>query len=123
MSGSWRLRNNSTGVLGSGGVALGRDLVLILLTLCLSGYALADGASETYKAKCSACHGVHGAGDSMIGKNLKLRSLASHEVQDRSDTELFTVISKGKNRMPSFDKKLSPDQIRDLVRHIRSLKK
>ena len=117
------MRNKSAGVLGVGDAAPRRLVASILLTLILSGYAFADGASETYKAKCSACHGVRGAGDTMIGKNLKLRSLFSPEVQNRSDEELFTLISKGKNKMPSFDRKLSSDQIRDLVRHIRSLKK
>jgi cytochrome c553 len=117
------LRNNSTGVLGLGGAALRRFVASILLTLLLSANVLADCASETYRAKCSACHGVHGAGDTMIGKNLRLRSLSSPEAQNRSDEELFNVISKGKNKMPSFDRKLSSDQIRDLVRHIRSLKK
>jgi mono/diheme cytochrome c family protein len=100
-----------------------RSAFVTALALLLSTYVLADGASEIYKAKCSACHGFHGAGDTMIGKNLRLRPLSSPEVQNRSDEELFTVISKGKNKMPSFDRKLSPDQIRDLVRHIRSLKK
>jgi mono/diheme cytochrome c family protein len=111
------------GILGLGSAALRCEVVSILLTLLLSVNALAEGTSETYKAKCSACHGVHGAGDTMIGKNLKLRPLSSPEVQNRLDEELFNVISKGKNKMPSFDKKLSPGQIRDLVRHIRSLTK
>ncbi len=59
----------------------------------------------------------------MIGRNLNLRALGSTEVQKKSDDELFSIISKGKNRMPSFDRKLSKDQIRDVVRYIRALKK
>jgi mono/diheme cytochrome c family protein len=97
--------------------------VTILLALLFSTCALADSGPDTYKTKCSACHGANGAGDTMLGKNLKLRSLASPEVQKQSDNELLTIIGKGKNRMPAFDRKLSKDQIRDLVKHIRSLKK
>jgi cytochrome c6 len=93
-----------------------------MLALVLSTYALAESGAETYKSKCSACHGAHGAGDTMLGKNLKLRSLASDEVQNRSDQELFAIISKGKNRMPSFERKLSKDQIESLVKYVRSLK-
>ena len=61
----------------------------------------------------------------MIGKNLKLRALGSDEVQKQSDEVLTEIISKGKgkNRMPSFERKLSKDQIADLVTYIRSLKK
>ena len=117
------MQNNSTRFLILGGVGTRRLAASLLPLLFFSALAIADGGPETYKAKCSACHGVNGTGDTMIGKNLKLRSLASAEVQNRSDDELFTVISKGKNRMPSFSNKLSPDQIRGLVRHIRLLKK
>jgi mono/diheme cytochrome c family protein len=98
------------------------SLAPILLALTFSTYALA-GSADTYKTKCSACHGVNGAGDTMIGRNLQLRSLASPEVQKLTDDELFVIISKGKNKMPSFDHKLSQDQIRELVKHIRALKK
>jgi mono/diheme cytochrome c family protein len=59
----------------------------------------------------------------MLGKNLKLRVLGSADVQKQSDDELVAVIGKGKNRMPPFDRKLSKDQIRDVVKYIRSLKK
>jgi mono/diheme cytochrome c family protein len=93
------------------------------LVLLLSATAFADSGAETYKARCSACHGKNGAGDSMLGRNLKLRSLASDEVQKHSDEELAAIIGKGKNRMPPFDRKLSKDQIREVVKHIRSLKK
>jgi mono/diheme cytochrome c family protein len=44
-------------------------------------------------------------------------------VQKQSDDELATIISKGKSKMPSFDRKLSKDQIADVVKYIRSLKK
>jgi mono/diheme cytochrome c family protein len=95
----------------------------ILLALFFSTYVFADSGADIYKTKCSACHGKNGAGDTMLGKNLKLRPLSSNDVQKQSDDELFTIISKGKKRMPPFDRKLSKDQIHDLVKYIRSLKK
>jgi len=124
------LLKNSTLRLIFGGAApqrCGNGTVLnaaaILLALLFSTYTFADSGAGTYKAKCSACHGKDGAGDTMLGKNLKLRHLGSDDVQRQSDDELFTIISKGKKRMPPFDRKLSRDQIRDLVKFIRSLKK
>jgi cytochrome c553 len=99
------------------------SLGVILLAMLFSTYAFADSAADIYKTKCSACHGKNGAGDTMLGKNLKLRPLGSDDVQKQSDDELFTIISKGKKRMPPFDRKLSKDQIHDLVEYIRSLKK
>jgi cytochrome c553 len=99
-------------------------LGIIALTLFFSTYAHADSAAYNYKAHCAACHGATGAGDTMIGKNLKLRPLGSPEVQAQSDEELFTIISKGKgkDRMPAFDRRLTRDQINDIVKFIRSLK-
>jgi mono/diheme cytochrome c family protein len=95
----------------------------ILLAFLFSTHAFADSGADIYKTKCSACHGKNGAGDTMLGKNLKLRPLGSDDVQKQSDDELFTIISKGKKRMPPFDRKLSKDQIHDLVKYVRSLKK
>jgi mono/diheme cytochrome c family protein len=59
----------------------------------------------------------------MLGRNLNLRPLASPEVQGQSDDELFSIISRGrKKRMPAYDNRLSREQIRELVKYIRSLK-
>jgi mono/diheme cytochrome c family protein len=99
------------------------SLAVIVLALMFSTYTFADSAADIYKTKCSACHGKNGAGDTMLGKNLKLRPLGSDDVQKQSDDELFAIISRGRKRMPPFDRKLSKDQIHDLVKFIRSLKK
>ena len=102
----------------------GIDVIFLsaMLALLFSTFAFAESASDTYKKRCSACHGVRGAGETLLGKNLKLRPLGSSEVQDKSDAELTMIISKGKNKMPRFDDKLSKDQIHALVDYIRSLK-
>ena len=103
-------------------VRLGAGLTIILLVLVFSTYARADTGVEIYKERCSACHGATGKGDTIFGKNLKIRPLASPEVQSQSDSDLATIISKGKNRMPSFDRKLSKDQTREVIEYIRALK-
>jgi cytochrome c5 len=90
--------------------------------LLFSTYTFAESAADTYKKKCSACHGAKGMGDTLLGKNLKLRPLGSPEVQDKSDAELTMIISKGKNKMPRYGDRLSKDQIYALVEYIRSLK-
>ena len=97
-------------------------LAVLALTLVFSTYTFADGAAD-FKAKCAACHGATGAGDTTMGKNLKLRDLGSADVQKQSDDELTGIVTKGKNKMPSYDGKLSADQIKDIVKFIRTLKK
>jgi cytochrome c553 len=94
--------------------------VAIACAALLSACAFAEVA--TYKAHCAPCHGAKGAADTTIAKNLNLRPLASAAVQNQSDEELFNVISKGAYRMPRYDRKLSKEQIHDLVKYIRSLK-
>ena len=98
------------------------SLAIFALALMTSTYMFADGAAD-FKAKCSACHGASGAGDTAMGKNMKIRDLASADVQGQSDAALNDIITKGKGHMPAYDGKLSKDQISDLVKYIRSLKK
>lgn len=98
------------------------SLAVLTLALVTSTYTFAEGAAD-FKAKCAMCHGAHGAGDTVMGKNLNIRDLGSADVQKQSDGELTTIIAKGKGKMPAYDGKLSKDQIGDLVKYIRSLKK
>ena len=81
------------------------------------------GGEALYKTKCAACHGPDGKGETAIGKANKLRDLASSDLQKQSDDELSGIISAGKGKMPAYGKSLKPEQIKDLVTYIRSLKK
>ena len=84
---------------------------------------VADNAAATFKAKCATCHGPDGSGNTPVGTKLAVRNLGSADVQKQSDAQLAGVISKGKGKMPAFGKSLSGDQIKQLVAHIRALKK
>ena len=84
----------------------------------------ADEASEKlYKAKCAACHGADGKGETATGKALKVRDFASEEVRKMSDEDLNEVIAKGKNKMPAYGKSLKPEQIKALFEYVRSFGK
>ena len=83
--------------------------------------ALADDAAALYKSKCQACHGADGKG-SAAGQKIGVRDFSSPEVQKMTDDDLFDVTKKGKGKMPAYDKKLTDDQIKELIKHIRSLK-
>lgn len=96
---------------------------LVVVALVLPIYTLADAGADTFKAKCAACHGAAGAGDTTMGKHMNLRDLGSADVQKQTDSELTAIVSTGKNKMPAYGAKLSKEQIGDLVKFIRSLKK
>ncbi len=94
-----------------------------LLVLC-GHSSRAQSAGETlFKSKCAACHGPDGKGEAPMGKKLGARNLASTEVQSQSDAQLVEVVTKGKNKMPSYDGKLKSDEIKGLVTYIRELAK
>jgi cytochrome c6 len=101
----------------------------VMLTMLAVGLALwsmpaaADDAAATYKAKCAMCHGADGKGDTPVGKKMGIRDLTSADVQKMSDEELITVTTKGKNKMPGYENKLSAAQIKDIVAYIRQLAK
>ncbi len=97
-------------------------VTLSILVLALAGVARAEDSAAIYKAKCAMCHGATGAADTGMGKTLKLRPLGSAEVQKLSDEELDTIITKGKGKMPEYGSKLSPADIKGLVKFIRTLK-
>jgi len=101
----------------------------VMLTMLAAGLILwgtsaaADDGAATYKAKCAMCHGADGKGDTPMGKKLGLRDFASPEVQKMSDDELIAVTTKGKNKMPAYENKLSAAQIKDVITYIRQLAK
>jgi len=93
----------------------------LLAGACLVGTpARADVAAgeATFKAKCAMCHGADGKGK----EAMKTRDLASADFQKMSDADLSGMITNGKGKMPAY-KTLTPEQVKDLVAFIRSLKK
>jgi mono/diheme cytochrome c family protein len=97
------------------------DVVGAILAQGVAG-ACADDVAALYKSKCAACHGADGKGDTPAGKKLGTKDFHSPDVAKMSDTDLFEITKKGKDKMPGYDKKLTDDQIKELVKYVRSLK-
>ena len=92
-----------------------------------SGPSSLDSGGMTFNGDCAFCHGQDGTTPTDVGLAMypRVPSLASPEVQQWSDAELFWIIKNG-NRytgMGAFGKTLSDGQIWDLVRFVRSLRK
>ena len=91
-----------------------------------SGPSSLDSGGMTFNGDCAFCHGQDGRTPTDVGQAMypRVPSLASPEVQQWSDAELFWIIRNG-NRftgMGAFGKTLTDDQIWDLVRYVRSLR-
>jgi mono/diheme cytochrome c family protein len=98
--------------------------ILFAAVLLPAGLANAQGAAEkTYKAKCMACHGTDGSGNTPAGKKLGAHDFRSPDITKMSDVELMEILSKGKNKMPGYEKSLKEFEIKDLVAYVRELGK
>jgi mono/diheme cytochrome c family protein len=80
-------------------------------------------ARATFKETCSRCHKENGEGGIVEldegEKPLKVPSLKEGHALKHSDTELARTIANGDDGMPAFKKRLTEQQINDLVRLIR----
>ena len=72
---------------------------------------------------CQNCHGPTGAGGPVKledGTKLKVPSLRQGHALRHPDSDFVKQISKGGDGMPAFKDKLTPQQVDELVRFIRS---
>jgi mono/diheme cytochrome c family protein len=84
--------------------------------------ALADDAA-LYKTKCALCHALDGSGNVPMGQKTGVHDFRSPEVQKMTDAQLTDITTKGKAKMPAYDKKLTADEIKGLVAYVRVLGK
>src|SRR2546423_517546 len=70
---------------------------------------------------CARCHGTSGEGGEfeVDGKKLKAPSLRAEHAKKHDDAWLAKKISEGGDGMPAFKKRLTAEQIDNLVRFIR----
>ena len=98
-------------------------IAVLLFTAFVSLAGFADSGADVYKAKCAMCHGADGTPSAAMAKSMGIKDFKSDDVQKQSDADLKAAVEKGKGKMPGFSGKLTPAQIDDVVKHIRTLKK
>lgn len=78
-----------------------------------------------YSKHCKSCHGKEGLGDGPKADEQEgdLGDFSSTEFQSQTDGELFYKVTKGRDDMPKFEKKVSSDEDRWLiVNYMRTLR-
>lgn len=70
---------------------------------------------ELFEQNCSKCHGYDGSKGKFGAKNLQKSTLTNEQY--------FRIIQKGKGIMPSWEKKLTREQIIDITSYIKTFKK
>ncbi len=96
-------------------------ILAVMMTLASPLRAQDDAA--LYKSKCASCHAADGSGNTPIGTKLGVKALSDPEVAKHSDAEWAEFTKKGKGKMPAYDGKLTDDQIKGLVKYMRTLAK
>src|SRR5512139_3298521 len=84
-----------------------KTLAAALLSLLLSPPALAAGPADTFQAKCAACHGKDGKGQSDMAKKLGVKDLTASKL---SAADIEKTIANGKGKMTPFKGKLSASE-------------
>ena len=92
--------------------------VAVALTLSTSLFAAADGAA-IYKSKCVACHGADG---SKVIASMGVKPLNTPEVKKMGAAGVSEEVTKGKNKMPAFAGKLTPEEIHEVSEYVLTLK-
>ena len=103
------------------------QLVTITLICIAAPVAFAATAQENWTAHCAKCHGANGAGQTTMGKKLKLVNYTTAEGQaaftDAKAVDSITngAVEDGKTKKKGFKDKLTTEEIADLVTHVRAL--
>jgi mono/diheme cytochrome c family protein len=88
------------------------------------------GGKEDFGKQCVTCHGPDGKGKTKMGEKLAVKDLTDPKVQAaftdevavKSITDGLKDEKTGKVTMPPKKDKLTPDQIKDVVAYVRTLK-
>jgi len=110
-----------------------RPLVKATALACLFAGALcwpaaAGDVTATWNMNCAACHGKDGKGQTPMGRKFGIKDLTDAKVQaaltdDQAIKDIKEgVTENGQTKMKAFADKLSDDDVKALVAHVRSFK-
>ena len=95
----------------------------IMVAVTVSPVLAQSSGADTYKAKCTMCHGADGSGNTPAGKSMKALPFTSPDLVKASDADLIAATKNGKGKMPAYSGKLTDGQIKDVIAYIRTLQK
>ena len=108
-----------------------KKLIAISLTLLVAGVVSvrAADAKETWEKSCKLCHGVDGTGKTKMGQKFGIKDYTDPKVQEEmKDEKMAKAIKEGikdgdTTKMKAYGETLTDDEIKALVKYVRSLKK
>jgi cytochrome c553 len=107
-----------------------KRLIAVCLVFLVAGAVSlrAADAKELWEKQCAKCHGADGKGATKMGQKLGVKDYTDAKVQGAFTDEQATkaikegVKKEGETKMKAYTD-LTDDEIKSLVKHIRSMKK
>src|SRR5215213_6611310 len=82
-----------------------------------------SSAKALFARKCATCHGTDGRGETVAGKISGVPNMTDRKWQESiNEKRMATSITHGRGSMPSFEEKLSQNEVASLVAHVRKFK-
>jgi mono/diheme cytochrome c family protein len=79
---------------------------------------------KVFNTYCIVCHGERGKGDGyIIPKFPRPPSLQSDKIRGWADGQIFHVITRGQNLMPSYATQIQPEDRWAIIRYVRALQR
>ena len=106
-----------------------RSLFVAAMVLAAGGTLKAADAKANWTKHCAKCHGEDGKGQTRMGRQKGAKDYTDAKVQEQlKDDKAVKVIKEGltengTKKMDAYAEKLSDDEIKALITHIRSFKK
>jgi cytochrome c6 len=103
-------------------------LVLFVSVAAAASVSAAD-AKQNWEKHCLKCHGADGKGNTKMGKQSGVKDYTDPKVQaEMKDENALKVIKegiveKGKKKMDPYADKLTEQEMKDLIAHMRGFKK
>jgi len=99
-----------------------------LLAGAVGWTAVAGDVQQNWDKDCAMCHGKDGKGQTTIGRKLQIKDFTDPKAQASfTDADAAKAIKEGitkdgQLKMKAFGDKLSDDEIKALIAHVRSFK-
>jgi mono/diheme cytochrome c family protein len=93
-----------------------KRLLVVAAVLAAASVASAAEGKAIFGAKCLACHGGDGKGQTLMGKKLRVKDLSASKL---TAAQMEAIITKGEEKMPAFAAKLSPEEIKGVAAFVK----
>lgn len=101
-----------------------QTLLVTTSIVLTAGIASAADVAEVWAKNCASCHAKDGSGSTVMGKKSGAEDYRDPKVQAKfTDEQAIKIIKDGKEKMKPFKDKLTDEEIKALVAHIRAFKK